>query len=176
MYDNIIELMTNLSKEIGGYYFENIALDQFGVIKENTVFLYRFPSRDYIAAFSIVMAMPNLPEVEIYMDRPNIVNIVKPYYKDETFDVSISGDNKQHGTALVDSLLSDYQFMANFKRLYKKDYNIIIKNKTISVYDYRNINGLFSDTVKVEDLIQMYNVLKELQLSIEYFIKKYNPL
>ena len=66
--------------------------------------------------------------------------------------------------------------MANFKRLYKKDYNIIIKNKTITIFDYKNIDGLFSDTVKVEDLIQMYNVLKELQLSIEYFIKKYNPL
>lgn len=176
MHDQLIELMTNLSEEIKGYYFQNEDLGQFGVIKENSVFLYRFPSRDYIAAFSIMTAIPNLPEVEIYMDRPNIVNIVKPYYKDETFDVTISGDDKQHGTALVDSLLSDYQFMANFKRLFKKDYRIVIKNKTISVYDYRNINGLFSDTVKVEDLIQMYNVLKELQLSIEYFIKKYNPL
>ena len=68
MYDNLIELMTNLSKEIGGYYFQNEDLGQFGVIKENVVFLYRFPSRDHIAAFSIMMAIPDLPAVEIYID------------------------------------------------------------------------------------------------------------
>ena len=66
--------------------------------------------------------------------------------------------------------------MTNFKRLFKKDYKIVLKNKTISIYDYRNINGLLSDEVKVEDLLQMYNVLNELQLSIRYFVKKYNPL
>ena len=175
MYDNLIELMTNLSKEIGGYYFQNEDLGQFGVIKENVVFLYRFPSRDHIAAFSIMMAIPDLPAVEIYMDRPNIINIEKPYYKDETFDLTIH-NNKQHGKALADILLSDYQFMTNFKRLFKKDYKIVLKNKTISIYDYRNINGLLSDEVKVEDLLQMYNVLNELQLSIRYFVKKYNPL
>ena len=85
MHDDIIKLMTSLSKEIDGYYFENNALNQFGVIKDNTVFLYRFPSRDVVAAFSIMISIPNLPNVEVYIDKPNVINFVKPYYKDETF-------------------------------------------------------------------------------------------
>ena len=66
--------------------------------------------------------------------------------------------------------------MANFKQLFKQDYKITISNQTIAIYDYRNVNGIFSDSVKVEELVQMWNVVKELQSSIEYFVKKYNPL
>ena len=175
MYDEIISLMTSLSKEIDGYYFENKALSQFGVIKDNTVFLYRFPSRDVIAAFSVMTSIPNLPPVEIYIDKPNIINFVKPYYKDETFDITLHNDIK-HSMALADYLLSDFQFMANFKQHFKQDYKITISNQTIAIYDYRNVNGIFSDSVKVEELVQMWNVVKELQSSIEYFLKKYNPL
>lgn len=176
MHDDIIKLMTSLSKEIDGYYFENKALNQFGVIKDNTVFLYRFPSRDVVAAFSIMISIPNLPNVEVYIDKPNVINFVKPYYKDETFDVTIHGNDKQHGFALADHLLSDFQFIANFKKLFKKDYKIIISNQTITIYDYMNVNGIFSDPAHTEELIQMWKVTQELQASIEYFIKKYNPL
>ena len=174
----LIELMKALAKEINGYYFQNTILKQIGVIKDDSIFLYQFVGRDVPAAFSVMTSMSKLEDVEIYMDRPNMINLKKPYYKDEIFDVSIYKTNESYGKALVDNLLSDFEFMANFKKLFKSSYKIAISKQTISITYYRPVVSTFATlgTMSKEELIQMWNITKEIQKSTDYFIRKYNPI
>lgn len=175
-YEKLIALMQSLAKEIDGHYFGNKSLNLFGVIKDDFLIQYRFPSRDHMATFSVMTPCILEDGVRIVIDRFNKISLHKRYYKNDQFDISIIGENKEYSEKLVDSLLNDFTFMANFKQLFSKDDQIDISENTLTIYVYRAIESTFASVgvMPKEELIRMINILKEMKASLEYFKRRYN--
>ena len=89
----IVTLMKSVASEIEGKYIQNRKMKHFGVIKDNTVFFYRFPDRYISAGFSVINSIPALMDCDITIQKTPFIEIPKSFYKDDTFNMII-GDKK----------------------------------------------------------------------------------
>lgn len=175
MNESVVKLrkiMQDVASQINGKFVMNETLENCAVFTDDLVIQYRQPTR-YVTAAMSVMAPIDLPEnLHIIIDRYNKVSIAKRYYMNDIFDV-IVGNNDPLGCKLVDGLIADIQFLTRFTQLFDKEFQIEIKNQTITVYDYTAVGGIF-DTMNSELLLRMVNIAKELKEAIEYYLKR-NP-
>lgn len=164
------ELMQDVATQINGKIVRNESLENCTVFTDDLIVQYRQPSRYVVAAMSVMTPIDLPKDLTIIIDRYNKISIAKRYYMNEIFDIIVA-NNDPLGTQIVDGLIADLEFMARFKQLFHSEFQIEIKNQTITVIDYTAIGGLF-DTMTPELLLRMVNIAKELKTAIEYYLKR----
>ena len=174
-FDTVKELFNTLANNINGTLLTSEKFEMMKVIKDDVMVEYQFGDQDDY--FMFVCATPlNLGYRKFgfsnhkgVFDKLASVFTIGERVKSIT-DYYVYSDDNENTIKLLEAVFNDYEYKECLVNL--KNWTVEYENNTLIIYLQKNVEAIFGDKVTSEELLQIYEILKDTKKTIKFHMSR----
>ena len=174
-FDTVKELFSELARNIDGTLLTSEKFEMMKVIKDDVMVEYQFGDQDDY--FMFVFATPlnfgyrkfSISNHKRVLDKLASIFTIGDRVKSIS-DYYVYSDENENTIKLLEAVLNDFEYKDCLVNL--KNWTIEYENNTLIVYLQKSVEAIFGDKVTSEELIQVYEILRDTKRTIEFHMNR----